>query len=55
MGKNELLQLIEQKRQELIQIVAYNGLTSSITIESSKQLDDLLNKYNRLYLNVLHK
>jgi hypothetical protein len=51
-GKTELLQLIEKKRQELFQIVAINGLTSSKTIELSKELDDLLNAYNRMYHNV---
>jgi hypothetical protein len=53
-GKQELLQLIENKRQELIQVVAVNGLASSITIEYSKQLDDLLNTYNRLHINVVN-
>ncbi|WP_456275392.1 Spo0E family sporulation regulatory protein-aspartic acid phosphatase [Bacillus sp. AK128] len=55
MGKQELLQLIEQKRQELFEVVAQNGLTSTTTIEYSKQLDDLLNTYNRLHLKVVSK
>jgi hypothetical protein len=49
-GKHELLELIEQKRQELFEVVAQNGLSSSTTIEYSKQLDDLLNMYNRLHV-----
>lgn len=49
MGKQELSRIIERKRQELIQVVAINGLTSPKTIEYSKQLDDLLNTYNRLH------
>jgi stage 0 sporulation regulatory protein len=53
MGKQELLQQIEKKRQELIQVVAVNGLASSITIEYSKQLDELLNTYNRLLTKVV--
>ncbi|MBM6618339.1 Spo0E family sporulation regulatory protein-aspartic acid phosphatase [Bacillus suaedaesalsae] len=54
MRKHELLALIEQKRQELIQVVAANGLASSVTIKCSKQLDDLLNTYNRKHLQGIH-
>ncbi|KAA0547837.1 aspartyl-phosphate phosphatase Spo0E family protein [Bacillus sp. BGMRC 2118] len=54
MRKHELVELIEQKRQELIQVVAANGLASSITIECSKQLDELLNTYNRKHLQEVH-
>ncbi|MFZ3587815.1 Spo0E family sporulation regulatory protein-aspartic acid phosphatase [Bacillus sp. DJP31] len=55
MGKQELLQLIENKRQELFRVVAMNGLTSPVTIESSKQLDDLLNTYDRLHSYMILK
>jgi hypothetical protein len=54
-SKHELLQLIENKRQELIQVVAIKGLTSTTTIEYSKQLDELLNTYDRLHLEVVYK
>ncbi|WP_246939660.1 Spo0E family sporulation regulatory protein-aspartic acid phosphatase [Bacillus pinisoli] len=53
MGKQELLQQIEHKRHELFQVVAKYGLSSDKTIESSKQLDDLLNTYNRLHLKTI--
>lgn len=55
MGKQELIQLIEQKRQELFQVVANNGLASSKSIEYSKQLDELLNIYNQLHLHGMQR
>jgi hypothetical protein len=45
--KDEILTLIEQKRTELIEIVAKNGLNSAAAIQISKELDSLLNAYNR--------
>ena len=45
--KNELLQLIEYKRKELIIIVSQYGLNSSQTIQYSQELDSLLNVYNK--------
>jgi hypothetical protein len=45
--KNEILTLIEQKRMELVEIVAKNGLNSAAAIQISKELDSLLNAYNR--------
>ncbi len=48
MDKKELLLKIETKRQELIQVVSNYGLTSPTTIKYSKELDELLNKYDRL-------
>ncbi|MCA1030172.1 aspartyl-phosphate phosphatase Spo0E family protein [Bacillus timonensis] len=48
MSKDELLQMIEQKRAELIEIVLKNGFSSSISIKYSQELDQLLNKYDML-------
>lgn len=50
--KQEMLTLIENKREELIQIVLINGFNSSITIQHSKELDTLLNQFNS---SLLHK
>ncbi|BDG42851.1 aspartyl-phosphate phosphatase Spo0E family protein [Saccharococcus caldoxylosilyticus] len=47
MIKNEILTLIEQKRMELVEIVAKTGLNSAAAIQISKELDSLLNAYNR--------
>lgn len=49
--KNEFLEQIELKRNELIKIVARDGLNSNVAVEYSQQLDQLLNKYNELYFN----
>lgn len=46
--KQEIIQLIEKKRTELIDIVAKYGLSSSKTLQISQELDTLLNKYNHL-------
>jgi hypothetical protein len=48
--KHELLALIEQKRAELIQIAIKYGLSSSVSIRYSQELDHLLNEYNRFYI-----
>jgi hypothetical protein len=48
--KNELINLIEQKRAELIEVVKLNGFTSSVAIRYSQELDQLLNEYNRIYI-----
>lgn len=45
--KNELLQLIENKRKELNEIVMAYGLNSDTTLQYSQELDYLLNKYNK--------
>ncbi|MFE8695072.1 Spo0E family sporulation regulatory protein-aspartic acid phosphatase [Cytobacillus sp. FJAT-53684] len=50
MSKQDLIQLIEQKRLELIQVAMKNGLTSSIAIRTSQELDKLLNEYNRIFI-----
>ncbi|GAA1385877.1 aspartyl-phosphate phosphatase Spo0E family protein [Peribacillus simplex] len=47
--KNEFLEQIELKRNELIKIVAKDGLNSHVAVEYSQQLDQLLNKYNELF------
>lgn len=48
--KQDLVALIEKKRAELIQVAVTNGLTSSIAIRYSQELDHLLNEYNRKYI-----
>jgi len=48
--KQDLISLIEKKRAELIQVAVTNGLTSSIAIRYSQELDHLLNEYNRMYI-----
>ncbi|KPB06302.1 aspartyl-phosphate phosphatase Spo0E family protein [Bacillus sp. CHD6a] len=46
--KHELIELIEKKRSELIDIVAKYGMSSSKTLKLSQELDTLLNKYDTL-------
>jgi hypothetical protein len=48
--KQELITLIEKKRAELIQVAITNGLSSSVAIRYSQELDYLLNEYNRNFL-----
>jgi hypothetical protein len=48
--KNDLVTLIEKKRAELIQVAITNGLTSSVAIRYSQELDHLLNEYQRVYI-----
>jgi hypothetical protein len=50
LSKEQLITLIEKKREELIQIASKNGLSSSIAIHYSQELDELLNEYNRVYI-----
>ena len=45
MSKQELLQIIEKKRAELIDIVLKNGLNSNISLKYSQELDKLLTQY----------
>ncbi|WP_328824329.1 aspartyl-phosphate phosphatase Spo0E family protein [Metabacillus schmidteae] len=40
-----MLQIIEKKRAELIDIVLKNGLNSNISIKYSQELDVLLTQY----------
>ncbi|WP_114744788.1 aspartyl-phosphate phosphatase Spo0E family protein [Falsibacillus pallidus] len=51
MSKQQLLDKIEQKRADLIQIACEQGLNSTLAIEYSQELDRLLNDYNRLFLS----
>jgi Spo0E like sporulation regulatory protein len=48
-SKQDLITLIEQKRQELIQVAMKNGFTSSLAIRNSQELDKLLNEYNDIF------
>ncbi|MEL3973520.1 aspartyl-phosphate phosphatase Spo0E family protein [Rossellomorea oryzaecorticis] len=50
MSKQELLERIEKKRAQLIDIVAENGLSSPQAIQYSQELDLLLNSYNTKYI-----
>ncbi|WP_066401088.1 aspartyl-phosphate phosphatase Spo0E family protein [Neobacillus mesonae] len=50
MLKTELVALIEKKRAELIKAANANGLTSSVAIRCSQELDQLINEYNRQYI-----
>ncbi|MCA1053636.1 aspartyl-phosphate phosphatase Spo0E family protein [Rossellomorea aquimaris] len=51
MSKQELLERIEKKRAQLIDIVAKNGLSSPKAIQYSQELDLLLNRYHTNYKN----
>ncbi|WP_343031323.1 aspartyl-phosphate phosphatase Spo0E family protein [Metabacillus lacus] len=44
-SKQELIKRIECKRAQLIETVGKNGLSSSITIQYSQELDCLINEY----------
>ncbi|WP_409253845.1 Spo0E family sporulation regulatory protein-aspartic acid phosphatase [Bacillus sp. SCS-153A] len=50
MCKQELLERIEKKRAQLIDIAAVNGLNSPLAIKYSQELDNLLNHYNRMFI-----
>jgi hypothetical protein len=54
-GKQELITQIEKKRAELIQVALTNGLTSSVAIRYSQELDHLLNEYNRIFIKKIHQ
>ncbi|RHW37969.1 aspartyl-phosphate phosphatase Spo0E family protein [Neobacillus notoginsengisoli] len=54
MLKQDLLSLIEKKRAELIQVASDNGLSSSIAIKYSQELDQLLNQYNQNFVQKVH-
>jgi hypothetical protein len=49
-SKQELIERIEIKRAQLIEIVAENGLSSPKAIQISQELDLLLNHYNTKYI-----
>jgi hypothetical protein len=48
--KQDLISMIENKRAELIKVAKTNGLTSSVAIRYSQELDHLLNEYNRRFI-----
>jgi hypothetical protein len=52
--KQELLALIEQKREELGHVVTEKGLNSDAAIRHSQELDELLNKYNRIFIKKVY-
>ncbi|WP_439024941.1 aspartyl-phosphate phosphatase YnzD [Bacillus halotolerans] len=53
MIREHLLNEIEKKRAELLQIVMSNGMTSHITIELSQELDHLLIQYQKQRLRAV--
>jgi len=44
----ELLKKIEQLRQSMIEVAIKKGLSSHESIEISRELDDLLNQYEKI-------
>lgn len=52
MIKQDLIALIEKKRAELIQVATTNGLSSSVAIRYSHELDHLINEYNRKHIKI---
>ncbi|MCP3764604.1 aspartyl-phosphate phosphatase Spo0E family protein [Domibacillus sp. A3M-37] len=55
MDKETLLDAIEAKRTELLNIAFQTGLTSPLAIEYSQELDRLLNLYDQLHIRSLKK
>ncbi|OES45572.1 aspartyl-phosphate phosphatase Spo0E family protein [Domibacillus iocasae] len=55
MNKETLLDIIEAKRTELLNVAFENGLTSPLAIEYSQELDRLLNLYDELHIQSLKK
>ncbi|MCY7833275.1 aspartyl-phosphate phosphatase YnzD [Bacillus spizizenii] len=53
MIREHLLNEIEKKRAELLQIVMANGMTSHITIELSQELDHHLKQYQKQRLRAV--
>ncbi|WP_445487237.1 Spo0E family sporulation regulatory protein-aspartic acid phosphatase [Niallia sp. 03133] len=47
MSNQQLLNLIEKKRDELVEIVVKHGFSSPLAITCSQELDLLLNQYNK--------
>lgn len=50
MLKQELIEKIEKKRAQLIKVVSEKGMSASVAIEYSQELDRLLNEYNYWFL-----
>jgi len=51
MNKDSILQTIELKRKELIELGKTNGLTTDKTVKCSQELDRLLNIYQLSSVN----
>ncbi|MBU7591833.1 aspartyl-phosphate phosphatase Spo0E family protein [Metabacillus halosaccharovorans] len=49
--KKSLLELINNKREEMIETANREGYTSVLAVQCSQDLDKLLNEYQRLLLN----
>lgn len=47
MKSEEILSAIEQKRKQMIDAVLQHGIAHNITIKYSKELDTLLNQYQK--------
>ncbi|WP_099156745.1 aspartyl-phosphate phosphatase Spo0E family protein [Virgibacillus ndiopensis] len=45
MNNSTLLEKIEQCREEMITLSCSQDLTAEVVVQSSKQLDELLNEY----------
>jgi hypothetical protein len=52
--KDDLISIIEKKRAELIHVVSLTGLTSNAAIRHSQELDELINMYQRDYINKVY-
>ncbi|MFC0270535.1 aspartyl-phosphate phosphatase Spo0E family protein [Metabacillus herbersteinensis] len=53
--KVELLESINEKRQEMISTAETNGYTNEAVVHCSQELDRLLNKYQQLLLEETYK
>lgn len=54
-NKETLLDAIEAKRTELLNVAFENGLTSPLAIQHSQELDQLLNLYDELHIQTIKK
>lgn len=54
MLKDELISIIEKKRAELIQVVSVTGLNSNDAIRHSQELDELINKYQKMFIKKIY-
>ncbi|MRX73850.1 Spo0E family sporulation regulatory protein-aspartic acid phosphatase [Bacillus lacus] len=50
MQKENLLEMIYEKRQEMIKTASIEGYSSIETVKYSQELDELLNRYQQLQL-----
>lgn len=51
MQSTDLLNAIEDLRRDLIEIAATDGYSSKKIIKKSRELDDLLNQYEKVRMN----